>query len=233
MKRKCCFFGALMGVTFSGASLAQTDPMQPTLVGGASELHGLELGLRVGYGVPLGSTAGTVAGGSADFSSSIKGMIPFWADVGYRINPNWYVGGFFQFGLGMLPSNSVFCNMTGVNCSENDLRAGINVHYHLLPTESFDPWVGIGAGYEWLNETISPAGQPDISSKLDGFEFGNIHLGVDYKVSQNFGVGPFVTFTIAQFANSSFAGVSGSLTDKKIHEWLIFGIRGVYDLAFD
>lgn len=232
MQKGFGFFGALMGVMFSGASLAQTDPMQPTLVGGASELHGLEFGLRVGYGVPLGSTAGTVGGGTADFSSAIKGMIPFWADLGYRINPNWYIGGFFQFGLGMLPSNSPGCNLAGMSCSENDLRAGINVHYHFLPTEPFDPWVGIGAGYEWLNETISAGGQ-DISVKLDGFEFGNVHLGMDYKVSQNFGVGPFVTFTIAQFANASAGGVSGSVTDKKIHEWLIFGIRGVYDLTFD
>ena len=25
-------------------------------------------------------------------------MLPVWLDLGYRLNPSWYVGGYFQWG---------------------------------------------------------------------------------------------------------------------------------------
>ncbi len=217
-------------VLIGRAVLAQEPNMPATGPSGSetSDAQGIELGVRVGYGIPLGSAAQ-----NAKWSDQIKGMIPFWFDVGYRIDPNWYVGGFFQFGLGFVPSG--LCT-TGLSCSENDLRFGLNVHYHFLPAETFDPWIGLGAGYEIWNYNVSAAGVSG-SAQLKGFEFGNAQLGLDYKFSPTFAVGPFVTFTVAQFSDQSgsVAGFSssGSIDNKAIHEWLIFGLRGVFDLTLD
>jgi len=230
MKRKAESALVVTVLLIGRAAFAQEPYMPATGPSGSgeSEASGVELGVRVGYGVPLGSAAQ-----NANWSDLIKGMVPFWADVGYRIDPNWYVGGFFQFGLGFVPSN--LC-ASGLSCSENDLRFGLNVHYHLLPNETFDPWIGIGAGYEIWNYSVSAAGVSG-SAQLKGWEFGNAQLGLDYKFSPTFGVGPFVSLTVAQFSDSSgsFSGVSvsGSIPNKTLHEWLIFGLRGVFDLTFD
>ncbi len=217
-------------VLIGRAVLAQEPNMPATGPSGSetSDANGIELGVRVGYGIPLGSAAQ-----NAKWSDGIRGMIPFWFDVGYRIDPNWYLGGFFQFGLGFVPSGQ--CT-SGQSCSENDLRFGLNVHYHFLPAETFDPWIGLGAGYEIWNFSVSAAGVSG-SAQLKGFEFGNAQLGLDYKFSPAFAVGPFVTFTIAQFSDQSGSAPgfssSGSIDNKAIHEWLIFGLRGVFDLTLD
>jgi len=219
------------------AAFAQEPNMPATgpTGSGQSELSGFEFGVRVGYGLPLGNAYGIPVGSAVQntkWSDLISGMIPFWADVGYRIDPNWYVGGFFQFGLGFVPSG--LCQ--GASCSTNDLRFGLDIHYHFLPAEAFDPWVGIGAGYEIWNLSVSSGGVSG-SASTNGWEFGNAQLGLDYKFSPEFGVGPFVTFTVAQFANASASvqgiSVSQSIANKTIHEWLIFGLRGVFDLTLD
>ena len=225
----------------AGALLANTvfavEPKMPATGPGAStqsDFHGIEFGVRVGYGIPLGT-----AGDNASLSDQIKGMIPFWADIGYRFDPNWYLGGFFQFGLGFVPSAASqpggVC-VTGVSCSVNDLRFGLNVHYHFLPAEILDPWLGVGAGYEILNLSASATGV-SASGSNRGFEFGNVQLGLDFKISPAFGVGPFATFTIAQFSDTSVSvngqDVPFSYTNKAIHEWLIFGVRGVFDILLD
>lgn len=227
------FLGAVIGVMLAGSAIAQIDPSFTTV---GTEEHGFQLGLRSGYGIPLGSAFGLPPGqtGSTDLKDGIKGMIPIWADVGYRFDPNWYLGGFFQFGIGLLPSNSGCTG--GVSCSENDLRFGLNIHYHFLPAESLDPWVGVGAGYEILNIKVSQGGS-NLSTSLRGFEFGNLQLGLDFKLGPTFAIGPFAAFTIAQYSEGS-ATVGGttqsaSIDNKKIHEWLVFGLRGVFNLNID
>jgi hypothetical protein len=234
MKKSAFRFALIVGTLLANAVVAVEPNMPATGPTGStpSDFHGIEFGVRVGYGIPLGT-----AGDNASFSDVIKGMVPFWADIGYRFDPNWYVGGFFQFGLGFLPSNTQLCGTGGVSCSLNDLRFGLNAHYHFLPAETLDPWVGVGAGYEILNLSASATGV-SASASTRGFEFGNVQLGLDFKISPAFAVGPFATFTIAQFSNNS-ASINGQdvaspgYTNKGIHEWLVFGVRGVFDLLLN
>src|SRR5215813_7565631 len=143
--------------------------------------HGLSFGLRAGYGVPLGNEAG-------DFklSSSIKGMIPIWLDAGYRINPSFYLGAFFQYGFGLAPDA---CTAT-IDCSEHLIRFGLNAHYHFLPDGMIDPWVGLGAGYEIFSFHFSgtiPGLQFPIegSGSESGFEFANVQLGSDVRITSS------------------------------------------------
>jgi hypothetical protein len=191
--------------------------------------HGISLGLRAGYGVPLGNEAG-------DFklSSSIKGMIPLWLDAGYRINPSFYLGAFFQYGFGLAPDACI----STIDCSEHIIRIGVNAHYHLLPDESIDPWLGIGAGYEIFSFSFSgtiPGLQIPISGSgsESGFEFANVQLGGDVRITPNFAMGPFIAFSLAQYSSSSGQGIGGSggsqtVQDQKLHSWMIFGIRAVF-----
>ncbi len=236
-KAPCACLVLVSGALLVGgaASAQQSIPERTSRPSGVD--RGLSFGLRAGYGVPLGDAFGSTPDASGKLSDQIKGMIPLWLDVGYRLNPNLYLGGFFQFGVGFSPSN---CG-TLISCSQNDLRFGLNAHFHILPAEAFDPWVGIGAGYEILNESgFAPSLATSFSSSFGGFEFANLQLGVDMKLSPVFSVGPYVAFTVGQLSNGSgtlttplgTVSLSG-IQDKKIHQWLMFGLKGQLNLSLD
>lgn len=216
---------------------------------------GFALGLRVGYAIPMGKLGAlpTQAGGAADTShdsvhDEIKGMIPIWLDVGYRIDPALYVGAFFQYGFGLVnkdnPNNSA-CNQ-GISCSAHDLAFGANLHYHLMPDAPFDPWLGLGLGYELL--TASASGTEtlllpqsvtvDGSTTVKGFQFLVLEAGGDFKATPALAVGPFVNFALGEYtswsstvtANGASQDTSGNLQDTGLHEWLTLGVRGQYNL---
>jgi outer membrane protein len=196
---------------FSFRAIAAENPSAPPQLPQGSE-RGPSLGFRSGYGKSFGTAVDSTAE-----SSLIQGMIPFWVDIGYRLNPKLYLGGYFQFALGMVPGDCP-------GCSANVVRFGFNLHYHLLPGDDYDPWVGIGVGYEILNLNLYPGSG---SASLRGFEVPNVQFGVDIRATDNLSAGPFITFALAEYTSASGYAVSG--VDKKLHQWLIFGVRAVFD----
>ncbi len=214
---------AVFAVGFTSTAFAQERPRTTT---GA-----LELALRAGYGIPFGHTGKTATDTTNDkLSDSIKGEIPLWLDAGYRFSPQLYVGLSFQYAFGFVPSNSE-CTQ-GVSCSVSDLRLGANVLYHLTPDQPADVWVGLGVGYEWLELSASGAGI-SVSGSGSGFEFANLQAGVDIATTPSFALGPFASFSLGQYRSFSLSGAGRSMdqdiTDKSLHEWLLFGVRGVSD----
>ncbi len=157
-------------------------------------------------------------------------MIPLWIDAGFRANPNFYVGIFFQYALAFVNSDqNQECAQAGVSCSAKDLRLGLDVHLHLSPGESFDPWLGVGTGYEWLLLDVS-SGAVSLSETARGFEFANFQLGGDFSVAPSFSIGPFFTVTLAEY--SHLAGpMDTDLATKAIHGWAMGGVRGVFDIG--
>jgi opacity protein-like surface antigen len=221
-------FSGIVLSSFAAAASAFAEP-SPT---------GVEVGLRSGYAVPLGQAAGNGTNGSGDLSKVFSGVIPIWVDAGYRLNPNFYIGGFFQYGIGLIPkdalgSTTIQCGQNGVSCSGSDIMLGVDAQYHLMPDGAIDPWVGIGVGYEIGNVNVSEAGT-SAGESFNGFQFVNAQVGADYKPTPNFGIGPFVMFSAGEFANCSLSGAASGETctipQKAVHEWLTFGLRGVYDI---
>jgi hypothetical protein len=195
---------------------------------------GIELGARTGYVLPMGQADG--ASGD-DLSNIFSGQIPIWIDAGYRASPHLYAGAFFQYGVAFLAdktSNAAMCNQGGVSCSGNDILLGANLHYHVMPQEGFDPWIGVGVGYEWLNINAS-LGSASAAVQTKGWQFVDFQLGGDIKVSPDFGIGPFVMLSLGQFdsvssSNSSGHDASSDITNQALHEWLTIGVRGAYDI---
>jgi len=198
----------------------------------------IEVGLRAGFGLPFGSE-GTTASDASDtkLSDDLKGIIPIQVDAGYRINPKIYVGLSFQYGFGLINtdnSNNADCNSSGFSCSASDVNVGVNAHYHFLPGQAFDPWVGLGAGYEWLSFSVSGGGQ-EATVTGTGFEFGQAQVGGDFQAARNLGIGPFASFSFGQYGNANLSqggsSMDMSITSKSFHEWLELGVRGVYDIG--
>jgi len=194
----------------------------------AAEGSGLSLGLRAGYGLPMGDAAK-----DAKLSDGFSGQIPIWLDVGYKLNPNIYIGGYFSYGIAMLNKDKMGCE-GDVSCSGSIMRFGANAHYHIMPEASFDPWVGAGIGYE-IAGMKAEAGGAEASTTWKGLEFVNLQAGGDYKVSPNFGIGPWLSFSLAQYSSAKvktpLGEASADIEEKAMHQWLMIGIRGVYDLS--
>jgi outer membrane protein W len=187
--------------------------------------RGFELGARIGYALPMGS-----AQEDAKMSDAISGQLPLVLDAGYRITPNIYVGAYGQIGYVMQSDKAC---PDGVSCSATDIKLGANVHYHFLPAATFDPWVGVGAGYEWLHSSASK-GEMDVSSTGHGFELLNLQVGGDYRLAKQVAIGPFVGFSLGQYSKASITTngkeASGDIEKTAMHEWLTLGVKGTFNL---
>jgi hypothetical protein len=183
----------------------------------------IKIGLRIGYGLPMGDAVK-----DSKLSDGISGKIPIWLDLGYMVTPNIMIGLYGQYALAMVKD----CP-SGADCSASVMRFGLQGQYHLSPAESFDPWFGLGVGYEIANTTFSGGGA-EVKSGLSGLEFANIQAGGNFKVADNIGVGPFLSFSIGQYSSRSAdpepPGFDSSITDKGIHQWLVLGVAGTFGL---
>jgi outer membrane protein W len=218
-----------------------------------AEAKGIEIGLRTGYMVPLGdiNAAGNQGYGGIiinlpeiKLSDEVTGGVPFWIDAGYRVTPNIFVGGFLEYAI-LFPASqataagpggvavTVGCP-SGASCSAHTFIYGLQGHYHFLPDGPFDPWVGVGIGYESLSGNSSLNGR-STDLGVTGWQFLNLQVGGDYKAMPNLGLGPFLAFSVGKFGSQSTTPAGGATTtvelqNTALHEWLTIGVRGVYDI---
>ena len=189
---------------------------------------GIELGARTGYSIALGSATGSGPGApSANLGDVISGAIPLWIDAGYRFaSPNLFVGAYFQYGIGFNGSQLNNCQ-----CSTNVVMYGLQAHYHFLPDQTIDPWVGYGIGMESANAS----GPNGTGLSLSGWDYGIFQVGADYRgLVDNLSVGPMLMFGLGQYGNASTSqggqSSSQSIPNTALHEWLTIGVRGAYDI---
>lgn len=213
-------------VLFALTVVALTRP------GTARAETGFEAGARIGYGIPLGEIADDI-----DLADGIDGQVPIWVDVGYRPIDALMIGLYFQYGIGLIDNEA--CDIDGVDCSANDIRLGVQAHYHISPEEQLDPWIGLGIGYEWLNRSVEAMGT-EVSSTLKGFELLNLQAGLDIAIAEHVKLGPFLSFSLGQYgsgsADCSGGGCSalgsfeadGDIDEKSLHQWLVIGARVAY-----
>jgi outer membrane protein W len=192
------------------------------------------LGLRLGYALPVGSLAE-----GSDMSDAISGQFPIWLDIGYMVTPNVMLGAYGQYAFGSVAGQiKTLCDQNsaaGISCSASDIRFGLQGQYHISPSEKFDPWLGLGVGYELMKVGVSGGGQ-EASTTASGFEFANLQAGADFKVVPKFVFGPFLSFSLGQYGSTSNSGAGaaqspgGDIPNKALHEWLTFGVRGAFIL---
>lgn len=194
---------------------------------------GIEVGLRTGYAIPLGSMQDSLA-----LHDTVDGAIPIWIDAGYRFHPKAMIGAFFQYGIGLVNTGGTALGMKicGAydNCSASDIMFGVQLHYHLMPDATFDPWGGVGFGYEILDlddpGTANSTGTGETSYR--GFQFANLQIGADYKVTPSLGVGPFVMFSLGEYSGCSYTVLGNCTLQSAMHEWLTLGVRVAYEPTF-
>jgi hypothetical protein len=202
-----------------------------------AEAHdsGFEAGLRVGYGLPFGELRA-----DSDLNDGISGQIPLWLDVGYRLNPALFLGGYVQYGFGFVGGAiDESCDDTdGVDCSATDIRLGLQLHYHIAPRSTANPWLGLGVGYEWMSLGVEAGGDEAVFTS-SGFEFINLQAGLDFGLADHLFAGPFISLSLGQYdevsvdcdgAICSTLGRAGDaeIEDTATHGWFVLGVRATY-----
>jgi hypothetical protein len=193
----------------------------------ALKRHGLSFGLRFDFGFPLGSV-NSAHGESADqgFGDHFGILFPLTADVGYRLTPHWYLGGYFSFGLS---TSSTICSGSS-ECSLNDIRFGLEGKYSFSPNAFVDPWIGAGLGWEIANESTDGGAAPSY-----GPEILHVRTGLDFRVTPHLFLGPEAMFTFGVFTNALGSVAATSMRpaytlSAALHDWISIGIGGHYDL---
>ena len=185
-----------------------------------------ELSLNAGFALPLGNV-----GGNVTMNDAMNFGVPFGIAVGYRIAGSVFVGGTFSYAPFGSPggSNVGACNTSGVSCSSFTFHTGFTVQWHPLGSRGFDPYIGLGAGYEWLYVDVSDAG---LSSTIqyNGFTWLDVPLGVDFRLGKDIRLGPYFDFSMGEYRSGSisYPAVSGLIAQRSIHFWLSAGLRIVF-----
>jgi len=197
---------------------------------------GLELGVRTGYAFSAGRVGAVANQNDSDLGDFISAQVPLWLDVGYRLNSNLYLGGYFQYGFGVVNDDRQgVCRNANVDCSASDIRLGVMGRYALGTLGQSTPWVGLGFGYEWAKYSIhqSLLGSSSTDATSSGFEIANLQFGLDFPLTSRVLIAPFLSVSFGQFQSRSTKTVAGALTttldedydDKSLHEWILIGAR--------
>jgi hypothetical protein len=199
---------------------------------------GISIGVRFGIGFPAGpaEAPSTIVGmdgmliqSSGELGDAVGVILPVTVDVGYRINPHWYTGGYVSVAYGTAPSSA--CASMGTDaasCYESDIRLGLDVQYNFFPTWKFQPWLGVGAGWEILNSIATDDAGDEESGSINGVEFAHIDLGVDYQFADRQRTGPYFTTTFGDYTSAP-AGIPPTSQTIFVHEWFMVGWRWRYD----
>jgi hypothetical protein len=209
---------------------------------------GIFFGARAGYAIPGGQVMGSDGGGQGtNLSEGFTGLVPFALELGYRVIPNLSVGATLQYGFGLI-KNQGSCG----KCSGHDISFGANVYLHAAPDGSFDPWVGVGVGYESLGvsgtlmASDTSFATATFDTTLTGVQFLNVQLGGDFALTPLVSAGPFLGVSFGRYGNisatSNFGGratidggggsqtMSQDIDNTAVHEWFTFGLRGRFNL---
>jgi hypothetical protein len=192
-----------------------------------------DLGARGGFSVPFGKGG---ANATENLNQSVAAVVPLWVELGVRVIPQLTLGAFGSYGTAILGDTlDGVCEANSLACSATQLRAGAEARFHPLAYQTYDPWIGLGVGYESLtfsfdstqHSIVQPAQRGELT--LKGFQLINIQGGIDFKVSRrsDVTVGMFVDFAIAEYSDVSCFGtvVCTSAINKTTHQWLTFGVR--------
>jgi len=219
MDARIWIVGSLLA-TASLPALAQesgevTATVQRSVKGAPSNAWEISLGAGYAQGV------GDIGGSSPTLTDIAHGGGEIQLNVGYRLSPNWLVGlygtgGKYTLGSGTPDGSDVW-----------SATAGVQANYHFLPDQEWDPWVGLGAG--WRGQWVSKSAGTDIRH---GIELARVQVGLDYRVSPEFSVSPYLGASASMFLTQELAQQTSwsNVSDPNVNFFFMGGIMGRFDI---
>ena len=228
---RCCTaaVAAFLVVLAPRAALAQQTPDAAPQAPAAPPAHsGFQMAFRTGLGLPFGNTSGAPNDG---YSQLVSAQVPLMLDIGGKLNPHFFLGGYLGLGFGGVGSDlDAVCAPSSVTCVHASFRLGAQLQYNIAPAAKVNPWVGYGIGIEASGVGAEADGN-QVSTALAGFELARLMAGVDFRMGSGIGIGPFVDFTLGRYSSATFDdgfdNESVDIQDKALHSWLTLGVRFV------
>ncbi|HYV66000.1 MAG TPA: hypothetical protein VE964_07135 [Myxococcales bacterium] len=177
-----------------------------------------ELGLGIGYSQGVGD----VGGSSPTLTDIAHGGGEVQLNVGYRINPRWLIGiygtaGKYTLGSGTPDGSDVW-----------GATAGVQANYHFMPDQDWDPWIGLASGWrgQWIDK------QSAGTDVRHGLEMARLQVGLDYRVSPEFAVSPYLGVSANIYLSQELTGQKGfsNVSDPNVNIFFTGGIMGRFDL---
>jgi hypothetical protein len=218
--------GQSSGLPPAGAPVTADTPagskLRPTA-------RGLQGALRSGLIIPWGDA--TDAPGDA-LGDRASWQVPLFLDAGFKINKPIWIGVYAGLGFGVAASDEnadTACSSDDASCSVLSLQLGLQAQYQFGASETYNPWVSYGAGYEFVQQSIS-LGDYQESTSASGITYARLGAGLDYR--GDVGLGPYVEASAGQFAASTTEIDDDRVYDGPIdgaawHGWFMFGVRVV------
>jgi hypothetical protein len=195
-----------------------------------------DLGARAGYSIPFGKGG---ADATEDLNQSVAGVFALGVELGMRVIPQLTVGAFGTYGTGIIGDTlDGACNANNLDCSTTQLRVGAQARFHPFAYHAYDPWIGLGVGYESLtfsfestqHAILQPAQRGELT--LKGFQPINFQGGIDFQINprSTATLGLFVDFAVAEYSDVSCFGtvVCTNAINKTTHQWLTIGFRAAF-----
>jgi len=193
--------------------------------------------VKVGYALPTGNIASATTVTTdrhGPLANVVSGAIPLEVAARYRFSPKFSAGIYFQYGPAFVAAYSCLASFS---CSASNVRVGAEAVYGFLPDATFNPWVSVGSGWEWLNQTVDiPAtvAGPGSTQKLglNGWEWFNVQVGADWNLSRMFAAGPYVGFFGGQYSSATDNTGSNTIAaaNRQFHGWVQLGLKGTVSL---
>jgi hypothetical protein len=177
------------------------------------------LEFTMGFGYAQGF--GDISAGRPSLTDQITAGGELQLGLGWRIDPHFMVGVYTTGGLqgtGNATSSGTIYTAT----------AGVQGNYHFLPSNEWDPWIGLGAGWRgmWIDRDVGG------TDSLHGIDLARLTAGVDYRVNSRFAVSPYVGVGLTTFLSQELAGQGGfsSVPGNDVNVWVSAGIQTRFDL---
>lgn len=197
---------------------------------------GFQMAVSTGLAFPAGSASG-IAGDR--LSRRYSYQWPLGLELGIKVSPALYLGGYFGVALGAEGSDTAieaYCDdddadfENDIGCSTVSLNAGLELRYGFAPAASFNPWVSYGLGFESTQQSLDDrAGGYAEQTISSGPTWAKLGAGFDYR-GEVVGVGPYLQAAFGRFSRSSTyvnddLTYQGELEQRGWHAWLTIGTR--------
>jgi hypothetical protein len=209
---------ALAGLIVAGSAAADDAAVSSDRSAERSPGPGLprafELAVSMGYLQPTGNLSANTPIGDIAGVGVVAGV-----DVGVRITPHWAVlaGGQYHFSDGPAAS------------SARGFAAQIGAAYHVWPNRFPDAYFALRSGYRLLWQ-VTPNASDD--ALLHGFDVARLELGIDYRISKSFAIGPVLTGDFNVFAwRVPDSGPSTSIDNERVSLFVAASLVGRFDLG--
>jgi hypothetical protein len=204
---------------------------------GPEQNEGPELGVRLGYGVGSGDV-----GQDSSLEERMAGATVIGFDLGYRLHPRWFVGGYGEYAVGFTSKSAKDeCD----DCTFTWLHLALSVQYRVLSLPRGDVWLGLGTGHHWLNATLSERvelGQEQVlrtrSETYSGPEYVHFQLGATLRPFEGVAFGPYSSVSLGAFDKGvarcqpenlcPFSRQDVDLGNPATHLWFSSGVRVVF-----